>query len=279
VCADLTLGQELLAHGWQNGSVVPLDLCTVIISSVVGHKTDLRPISDGEWLIVISQTCDVVCGRLDQEPLVEILRCAPIDKPRAGFRDLASTRTLDFRPNRERFPDLTLTAHATRDRLHVPREILRNARPDQKRIVSRNAIRRISEWYSLRYTRPAWPNAFVDRIAKRKSDLVAALESIRDDVAEVRIALLPNDADLDDDQTYSVAVFFVVEKDLWESDATVRRSAQRAFVNFVSVLAQCPGIDVNQEVSGVFSGAEFSWEDARMTDRWNFAHLTFAGEA
>jgi hypothetical protein len=215
---------------------------------------------------------------LESEPVVEVLRCSPIDKPRAGYRDLSSTRFLDFRPNRELYPDLTLTAHALRDRLHVRRTLLQEADPDPHRVVSQTTSRRIAEWYALRYTRPAWPDEFVRRIRPKHTALVAALETIKDDVAEVRIALEPNDQDLEAERDYAVAVFFIVDSQTWGSSLEGRHSVYEAFTRFVAELNGCTGIAVNETVSDVLEGTAFSWEDMRVTDKWNFAHLSLVGQ-
>jgi hypothetical protein len=42
----------------------------------------------------------------------------------------------------------------------------------------------------------------------------------------------------------------------------------------VSTLDGCVGIAVNQGLSEVVSGAEFTWQDTRATDEWNFANLS-----
>jgi hypothetical protein len=85
------------------------------------------------WLVVVSQTCDVVARTLEAEPFVEVLNCKPIKKPRAQYRDFRSTRILDFRPNRETHEAVALSAHAVADRYLVPRELLRDQPPDADR--------------------------------------------------------------------------------------------------------------------------------------------------
>lgn len=85
---------------------------------------------------VEGNTCDVLATKLEAEPLVEVLHCRPIPKLRKGTKELRSTRTLDFKPNRETHGDLCLTAHAIVDRYEVPREFLRGNAPDAVRRLS-----------------------------------------------------------------------------------------------------------------------------------------------
>jgi hypothetical protein len=232
--------------------------------------------SANDWLVVVSQTCDVVAPSKQQEAYVEILWCRPIENTRAQYRDLRSTRQLDYRPNRESHPDIVLTAHASHDRYVVPRTLLGNAAPRPDQELSGTAIRRLQAWISLRYSRPAWPDAFVNRITPVcKNRLLKALEAVeRDDIAEVRVALSPNDIELNDADSYRAVIFFVVDEETWQADSSKRRVIYTAFAKFVSALAECKGIVV-EELSDVVNGATFSWQQVQATDLWNFANLTF----
>jgi hypothetical protein len=136
-------------------------------------------------------------------------------------------------------------------------------------------VRRLQAWLALRYSRPAWPDEFVQRIASAHEQIVSALESVaRDDLAEVRIALAPSDMELDHDQCYRVLAYFVVDETVWNSAPESRERIYAAFGSFVSVLEGCGGVLVDQE-SSVLSGAQFTWQQMQITDPWNFANLTW----
>jgi len=217
----------------------------------------------------------LVAGTLDQEPLIEILWCRSIPQPRAQFRDLRSTRRLDFRPNRQNHPEAVLSAHAAHDRYTVPRSTLELSQPRTDRALSTISVRRLQAWLALRYSRPAWPNEFVQRISSVHDQILNALETVaRDDIAEVRIALAPFDMELDQSQAYHVLVYFVVDEAVWNSAPDSRQRIHAAFGSFVSALRRCTGIYVDQE-SSVLSGAQFTWQQMQITDPWNFANLTW----
>lgn len=225
--------------------------------------------------MVVSQTCDLVHPSVDSEPFVEVLLCTPNARLRPEFQGRKSTRRLDFRPNRETHADLVLSAHAIADRYVVPRELFTDHYPDANRRLSTSATNNIQQWYALRYTRPAWPDAFVKRINKSaKDDLVNALRLLSTDEVEVRVAIAEYDRELSNNQPYHVAVFFVIDQEVWDSDPTVREQAYAAYSAFASVLDRCGGIQLEQEVSGVKCGDEFSWQLTRSTDEWNFANLS-----
>jgi hypothetical protein len=270
-----TLGELVQGKGWRTGAVVP----HAIVRALQPYLTrpDGTPIKVGpeDWLVVVSQTCDVVAKDLDQEPCVEVLHCRPIPKLRPQFKELRSTRRLDFRPNRQTHADLALNAHAVADRYLLPRDILRNHAPDSARRLDPIATKRILAWFSLRYGRPAWPDAFVRRIGRKSKDVLeTALEPLKDDIAQVRVAIIPNDQELPLAQDYKVAVYFIVSEEIWESDPESRKIIYKAFNEYVATLAGCEGIQVNQELSGVVSGGEFSWQQTQLTDEWNFANLS-----
>jgi hypothetical protein len=271
----LPFGDEVAARGWSTGAVVPPDM----VLAIAGHLA--RPggapveVAETDWLVVVSQACDVVARKLEAEPFVEVLHCRPLKKPRPQYRDFRSTRILDFRPNRETHDEVALTAHAVADRYLLPRELLRDQASDGSRRLSNDAARRVLAWYALRAGRPSWPDAFVRRIDKdTMGSLEQALEPLKDDIAEVRVGIAEQDEELDDDQPYHVAVHFIVDQEVWDGDVEGRAAINAAFAMFASKLNGCNGIEVNQELSDVVSGAEFTWQEVRATDEWNFANLS-----
>lgn len=271
----MPLGDEVSAQGWRTGAVVPQEMLAVIAQHLTRPGAAAVEVAADHWLVVVSQTCDVVARTLEAEPFVEVLHCKPIKKPRAQYRDFRSTRMLDFRPNRKTHEAVALSAHAVADRYLVPRELFKDRPPDADRQLSADAAKRIMAWYALRAGRPSWPDAFVRRIDKNIQDaLEAAIEPLKDDIAEVRLGIVEKSVELGDDQSYHVAVFFVVDAEIWETDVEGRAAINVAFATFVSKLNECQGIEVDQDLSEVVSGDEFTWQETRATDEWNFANLS-----
>lgn len=270
-----TFGEEIAKQGWCTGAVVAAADVPAIAHYLVrpgaGKPAAIEP---KDWLVVVSQTCDVLATKLDAEPFVELLHFRPCEKLRTQHKELRSTRILDFKPNRQAHEPLVLSAHAVADRYLVPREILKDSVPDDARRLSEASTSRVLAWYALRYGRPIWPDRFVARIGKSKTALEETLAPMRDDIAEVRVGIVEKDQELDEDQAYHVAVYFVVDEKVWESDVEGRTAIQAVFAKFVSELAGCQGIEVNQDLSEVVSGAEFTWQETRATDEWNFANLS-----
>lgn len=272
---DLAFGDDVAQRGWQTGSVVPADMLPALAQHLTRPGQQPAQVEEGDWLVVVSQTCDIVAPKLEAEPLVEVLHCRPhAGKPRKGRRNLESTRYLDYRPNHEAHPHLVLAAHATADRYVIPRDLLAACSPDPGRCLGAAAAQRVLAWYALRAGRPSWPNQFCDRVRTVRDALEEALNSLSDQIAEVRVAIEEKDQELAQGETYHMAVFFVVDEDTWSGDVAGREAIHAAFATFVAELNACDGIEVNEELSGVVPGDEFSWQETRQTDLWDFANLS-----
>lgn len=271
----MAFGDDIAQLGWGTGSVMSAEMLPILAPHLTRHGQPPTQVAAEDWLVVVSQTCDVVAPTLEAEPLVEVLLCRPRNgKPRKGFRNLESTRYLDYRPNREAHPDVVLSAHAVADRYVIPRDLLTARKPDQTRCLDNIASTRVLAWYSLRAGRPSWPNRFVDRIRSATTALENALDLFADDIAEVRVAVKEKDQELKEGESYHVAVFFVVDEDTWKGDIEGRNAISSAFAKFVAELNSCVGIEVNQEISEVVPGYDFTWQATQQTDLWNFANLS-----
>lgn len=273
---DLSLGEDVAILGWCAGAVVPQDMLPVIAQHLVrpGEEIAIK-LAETDWFVIVSQTCDVVARTREAEPFVEVLHCKQIDKLRVQYKDFRSTRIIDFRPHLKDHETTVLTAHAVADRYLIPRELLKNCAPDGKRFLSKDATRRIMGWYALRASRPSWPDAFVARIKKETLQaLENALLPLKDDIAEVRIIIKEKEQELDSSQLYNLVVYFVVDAEIWDSNIEGRKAIQSSYFTFVSVLKSCGGFEVNEDISGAVSGNDFTWQETRASEEWNFANLS-----
>lgn len=150
----MPLGDEVAEQGWRTGAIVPQGMVPAIAQHLARPGAAAIEVAEADWLVVVSQTCDVVARTLEAEPFVEVLHCKPIKKPRTQYRDFRSTRILDFRPNRETHEAVALTAHAVANRYLIPRDFLRDQAPDSDRHLSSEAVQRVMAWYALRVGRP-----------------------------------------------------------------------------------------------------------------------------
>lgn len=270
-------GKRIAELGWRRGRVFSSSRIKKIEQFLTHPGFEPTQVGEDDWLVIVSQSCDVVANNLSQEPFVEVLHCHPQNgKPRSQFRNLKSTRQIDFKPHRIKYPDLVLTAHAIKDRYIIPRDELLKTSPDTERYFDQDTVSRIGWWYSLRYSRPAWPEAFVKRINPKRDDFETILRGLNPDIddVEVRIALSQSDEELPDDRHYSVIVWFVVDEVRWNAENDPLRSkVPIIFSKFIEMLGACHNIDIHED-SDVVGGSDFTWQQTRISDEWNFANLS-----
>lgn len=270
----MACGNDVAKRCWQTGAALPADMLSSLAKDLSRPGCAPPKIAEDDWVVVVSQTCDIVVDKLEAEPFVEVLHGhRRSGKPRAEFSNLRSTRQIDFHPNPQKHPDVVLTAHAVADRYIVPREWFAQHDPDPTRCLSAAAASRILAWYALRAERPSWPDTLVRRLRGAVPELLASLKPVSDSIAEVRVAIDERD-ELDATRPYHVAVFFVVDEQVWKDDESQRIAIYTAHGQFAAALARCTGIEVNMDRSDVVPGAEFTWQATRVTDMWNFANLS-----
>lgn len=265
------LGERLLAGGWRTGSVIKTEHAAQIAPLLQRAGEAVRALGAGEQLIVISQTCDIVAEKLTQEPYVEVLVAgerSAIDSPKANLR---TTRYLSFRPKQGR--STFLEARAT-DRFWVPRQLFDGQTPDTSRSLDAAPTLQVCKWLGLRYTRPAWPNALVQRLPKK--DIETALRRVSLTVSEIWVGITDKDKELPENQSYRLSVFAVMEKAVWDAQPQMRQECAQAIVDFANLLRRCKGIEVME--AELLPGDKFSWQMMRMCDLWNFANLTSEAE-
>lgn len=272
----LPIGTQVAEHGWCSGRVIPLHAIDGLLDYLahpgVGQRAN---VGADDWLVIVSQTCDVVASTIEAEPFVEVLHCRipPGRKVRSQYARFRSTRIIDFKPNYATHNNLVLTAHATADRYLIPRQILAGLDPDAEKRLDEVAVKRLADWYALRSSRPAWPDSFVIRVGEAKDEIEKIIKTFSDEL-EIRVAIAPRDQELDTDEPYKVAIWFVVDAVAWESDDKIRQAATAAYSQFITALGSCDGVLIDTDHGEVIPGDVFTWQQMGFTDEWNFANLS-----
>jgi len=266
------IGQRLHTAGWKSGSVLTPGHARAIESVLQRSGRSPEPLLPGDFLIVVSQTCDIVAPKLETEPYIEVLLVHERDAVDSRKSNLRSTRHISFRA---RPKGVIYEAHAT-NRFWVPRELFDEYAPDVNRSLDPKASKRLSAWLGLRYTRPAWPEELVRRLPK-PPELEKILKDVSEAVAEIHIAISDANRELPTHEDYRLTVYAIMDADEYRRNRDSREKCTGAFVKLLDLLRQCPGIVVDED-SDLLPGNEFTWQMARMTDQWNLANLTAASE-
>jgi hypothetical protein len=142
-------------HGWRQGAVLGTNLAAearkLAPSGVVFAQSD--------WLIVTSHDCDVVNGKLEKEPLIEVLRAAVIQQKKPDKQQVwgRNPREMQLAADDGAVGSVVLSVKV-HVRWAIPRELLMSEGP--RTLLDTKTRRLIAEWLAKRYIRAAFPTAF-----------------------------------------------------------------------------------------------------------------------
>lgn len=184
-------------HGWRQGAV----LGPALDVEARAHAPSRIAFADGDWLIVTSHDCDIVNGRLDKEPFVEVLRAAVVphkpDKQQVWGRN---PREIQIAADDGAGRSVVLAAKV-HERWSVPRELLVSEAP--RCVLDDKTRRLIAEWLAKRYIRAAFPTAFDGRWRSKMKEWNGLLESQSQWLQGIYLRL-STQAELADDKPYKV---------------------------------------------------------------------------
>jgi hypothetical protein len=151
------------------------------------------------------------------------------------------------------------------------RQILERGSPDTSVRLEASTIREMASWVAKRYSRPAFPTAFNERITPRiKQRLEGLLELNGIDVKHIFIALNTFE-ELASEQAYEAQLRLVLFSDVRGNEASETR-ATLLVAKLQEILNQCSGITVYDAIWE--TEAEFTLEDLNHTTPWDFEYLS-----
>ncbi len=253
--STLSLGQRLYDAGWCQGALLPLDAVAQIRASTLPVRY--------QHAVVISQDCNIV--RDDQETSVELAfgysptatenvnNLAKGRHPRQFLTTLASEQRFVW--------DVRERAAISKDRLSA---VLGSAAPLGRMLDS--DIREFRAWLGRRYSRPAFPDAFNDRIKAasagiEKATKAQAFLSIRG----IYYLITERDEELAADQPYHLRIAFCFEEN---GTPAPLPAASTEIARFITAVAQCQGIVLGPTV--IVSNERFP---VRWLDAWDCAYF------
>ncbi len=164
---------EIEQRGWRQGAVLGAKL--------TAEARELAPtgivFAETDWLIVTSHDCDVVNGRLEKEPTVEVLRAELVQQKRKPDKQQVwgrNPRELQLAADDGEGGQSVLSAKV-HERWPIPREMLVSEGP--RAILDTKTRRLIAEWLAKRYIRAAFPTAFDARWRSKMKEWTGLLEN------------------------------------------------------------------------------------------------------
>jgi hypothetical protein len=204
--------QELLERGWKQGSVLPPALSSEVRLNAFADT----PSDTDTAFLVVSQDCDVVNGRLDREPAVEVIAAQLLSHGEKRFEECRDPRTLHVKLTRK---DGTpqVVGIQIRNRGSLDRRLLLAHSPGDELVAPPPAVSRISSFLGRRYIRPAFPDAFEKRFERAKEKLIGLLRRYHEHILDIQLRLEPS-ADIEPSSDYHLWIYVIVLDGIRDGD-------------------------------------------------------------
>jgi hypothetical protein len=224
------MGDHLREGGWRQGSVLS--------AATVALLADLLP-APSTAAVVTSQDCDIVKGE-GTEPHIEIISGRVLEAPDNGYIHMRHPRVIHVTCADDR----THLSLDIRERRWVAKTLLRGQLPDPVRRLADRSVAMLATWIARRYTRPAFPDAFNERLAEvqEKLDRLTKQECSVP-VTAVYVMMEDFEAELPADRVYDVALWFSCRPESLSAEGP-RRHVYEFERRYIEIMSKCPGIRV-----------------------------------
>lgn len=253
-------------QSWGQGAVLDNGTITKDDGSLRGD-----PLGDYDIVIVISQSCDVVHGSFEVEPLVEVLigRTIPEDQVDGNFTWGKNPRTIDFEAEvcgKTRWYRCRISEKSTLGRRVLTRSFPSEALPQPTCGV-------LARWVAKRYTRAALPDAFNERV-RRMDERIKRL-MVRDGKLITHVYLsLDTEEELPPNRPYRVIMRATALPEVLE-DRELTGKLSAAVLGLKSLLNECDGVEVLD--AELESEVEITLHDlsSGQLRRWDYDYLSY----
>ena len=196
-----SIGERISDNNWSQCCIVQNKELQRIVELPLGTPT--------AFLVVISQSCDLVHPTLEDEPYVECIECHPIEKEDGNFTHGKNPRRLHLSISNgvggrdQAVEILPYQIH------RFDRVIMEGIFPSKEYYLSEIACRILTLWLAARYVRAAFPDEFNNRINRVKKKLKKKASLLVESVTGIYIQILP-DREIAEEDVYSVNLLALV---------------------------------------------------------------------
>lgn len=256
--------ERLIESGWKQGILlVPNDKRL--------KDNALYDICDDARLLIVSQTCDLVQGSFDAEPYFEVLCLRPLGRePEGGYLGGKNSRRIEFSLNTSE-NDISHWFALPYERHLVDRTLLLNDLGPDSSIEDAQTLQMILTWLSRRYTRTAFPEAFIQRIDARKDPIGKKFSRLNPYIKSVYVRLDPFD-ELGGGNEYNIEIMLVMDAEKYDN-AGQYKQCNEIKKQLEYQLGECAGINV-ADIS-LESTASLVIEDLKGFREWDYSYLSF----
>ncbi|RVU31745.1 hypothetical protein [Neptunomonas marina] len=236
------IGTQLESSGWRQGSIVTRD---AVPSLLEGRGYDDL---DDIVLIIASQSCDIANNNLASDPYIEASIARIVEKSNGNLAYNKNPRFLHMpilveTDGQEVFDEVSVELKAY-EKIQIPKEQLLELLPDSQRAIEAKQLDSYTSWLAARYSRPALPTEFNNRIAaadpkdKRKKKAKSANQHL----SGIYVEILP-DREITPEENYQINLLGLVPTDFTDNI----QSAIDALNSYSDILISA-GMDVTPAV-------------------------------
>lgn len=229
---------------WRQGSVFRATDVHAVLAASVDRRPSPAVHAAADRLMVLTQDCDLVHDRLEDEPWAELIPLRPLGPYNKGRDNPClhgkNPRRLVFQIEEE--SPAAWWCLEPHSRFRIPRETLAPLPPDSARGIPEETARFLARWISRRYTRAAMADAFNTRLRQKASELGDLWKSV-DAEAVSGVYLLGAREELPEGQDYQLDVILSIASDSSQDPILLER-AQWVSRALDTILDSCPGIEI-----------------------------------
>ena len=260
----MTNRERLIQAGWEQGVIFPPD------DKIFKNGGLDFSVPTGTFLLIVSQTCDLVQGSFETEPYFEALSLFPLNnKPNGQYLGGKNSRRIEFSLD-EQSENATYWYTLPYERHLIKRELLLELKASNS-LGDDNTLKMILCWLSRRYTRTAFPEEFVTRIDARKSQIGKNFARLNSLVSNVYVRVIPFD-ELNDTEVYSMEIILMMDAQKFDVPK-IYADCNEIKNQLEKQLDRCKGIDV--EDINIESTASVTIEDLKGYLEWDYSYLSF----
>jgi hypothetical protein len=224
-------------------------------------KERLNTDTGSVWVpFVSSQACDLVNGRLSDEPHVEFILGKLTEQEDPGIALRRSYRRLQLRHPTRKFAEFSI-----HDRWLIERTRLIELSNTRELDLEWDVGIDLSRWIGSRYARYPLPNSLAERLQYNTGKQRDALKKLTGVVDEIRIIVTPPDAELEESENYNI-IFFVIHSQPFDD------KSNKSFDTFKEWIQKQKGITAQVRLE---PATTFPYSLFKKTHRLDLDSITF----
>lgn len=240
---------------------------------------------DSHYAVVISHDCDIPNQR---ESSVEIIVAKVVDKVDAQMSYAKNPRRLHLVYKLPDDESLILELWQTEKRSVLKRDFSQHAKRHPATLPNETK-RTLKLWLAARYGRPAFPNAFQERLSKKansKRDVKSQIAKVLEPESEHLVALFfdfgeQRGIEIPDGEPYVLSITVVY--DATEGGPTARKSAEKVAKALSDLFTKAYGTpedttEIALEACEAVADTHMTLADLRRVDQWRLEYLSLRDE-